>query len=105
MQVERRVPRLREALRDAGCDALLVTNLVSIRYLTGFTGSAAMLLLLPEELLFVTDGRYGDQSPSAQDLGRAFNARIVGGKPFGAIGAHPGALARARAQAKRGDHA
>ena len=62
MDVAGRVPRLREGLGDAGCDALLVTNLVSIRYLTGFTGSAAMLLVLPDELLFVTDGRYGDQS-------------------------------------------
>jgi Xaa-Pro aminopeptidase len=35
---------------------------VHIRYLTGFTGSAAYLLVLPGDLLFVTDGRYRDQA-------------------------------------------
>src|SRR5207245_7013552 len=57
-----RLPRLREGLGQAGCDALLVTRLVNIRYLTGFTGSAALLLVLPDELVFTTDGRYRDQS-------------------------------------------
>jgi Xaa-Pro aminopeptidase len=60
MDVAGRAPRLRERLVDA--DALLVTRLGNIRYLTGFTGSAGLLLLLPDGLLFVTDGRYRDQS-------------------------------------------
>ena len=38
--------RVRAGLRDAGCDALLVTDLMNVRYLTGFTGSAARLLVL-----------------------------------------------------------
>src|SRR5437868_13250183 len=59
MDVAGRAARLRAVL-DVG--ALLVTKLVNIRYLTGFTGSAAMLLVLPDRLLFVTDGRYRDQS-------------------------------------------
>jgi Xaa-Pro aminopeptidase len=62
MDVAGRVPRLRGQLDEAGCDALLVTRLVNIRYLTGFTGSAALLLVRPDDLLFVTDGRYRDQS-------------------------------------------
>jgi Xaa-Pro aminopeptidase len=62
MDVAGRLPRLRSLLPDAGCDALLLTNLTNIRYLTGFTGSAAMALVLPEELVLVTDGRYRDQS-------------------------------------------
>ena len=62
MDVASRLPRLRERLADAGCDALLVSHLTNIRYLTGFTGSAAMLLVLPDGAVFVTDGRYGDQS-------------------------------------------
>ena len=32
---------------------MLVTTLVNIRYLTGFTGSAAKLLVTPDELVFV----------------------------------------------------
>lgn len=78
MDVTSRVPRLRERLDDAGCDALLVTRLVNIRYLTGFTGSAALLLVRPDELVFVTDGRYRDQS--AIELGGAgVEARILVG--------------------------
>ena len=69
MDVAGRLPRLRAALDAAGCDALLVTNLKNIRYLTGFTGSAALLLVAPDELLFVTDGRY--QVQSADQLARA----------------------------------
>jgi len=59
MDVAGRAARLRESLP---VDALLVTKLVNIRYLTGFTGSAAQLLVLPDEMVFVTDGRYRDQA-------------------------------------------
>ena len=62
MDVAGRVERLRAALAGAGCDALVVTNLVNIRYLTGFTGSAGMLLVGEDDLLLVTDGRYRFQS-------------------------------------------
>jgi Xaa-Pro aminopeptidase len=62
MDVSARLGRLRERLADAGCDAVLLTNLVNIRYLTGFTGSAGMLVVLPDDALLVTDGRYAFQS-------------------------------------------
>jgi len=62
MDVADRSVRLRAALGEAECDALLVTNVTNIRYLTGFTGSAAMLLVAADELVFVTDGRYRDQA-------------------------------------------
>ncbi len=39
---------------------LLVSSLINIRYLTGFTGTAAWLLVSPQRCLFVTDGRYGE---------------------------------------------
>ncbi len=45
MEVATRLERLREALTEA--DGLLVTSLTNIRYLTGFTGSAGMLFVLP----------------------------------------------------------
>ncbi len=55
--------------------ALLVTNLTNIRYLTGFTGSAALLLVSDAGLVFVTDGRYGQQADT--QLGAAgVTARI-----------------------------
>ena len=62
MDVAGRAPRLRERFEEAGCDALLVTSLTNIRYLTGFSGSAAVLLVLPDELLLATDGRYDTQA-------------------------------------------
>ncbi|MGH9187087.1 MAG: M24 family metallopeptidase [Acidimicrobiales bacterium] len=62
MDVAGRAGRVRTASAEAGCDALLVTKLVNIRWLTGFTGSAALLLVLPDELVFITDGRYREQS-------------------------------------------
>jgi Xaa-Pro aminopeptidase len=62
MAVASRLSRLRGVFVEAECDAMLLTRLVNIRYLTGFTGSAALLLVTPDDLLFVTDGRYRDQS-------------------------------------------
>jgi Xaa-Pro aminopeptidase len=82
MDVGGRIPRLRAAFDDAGCDALLVTRMVNIRYLTGFTGSSALLLVRPDDLVFVTDGRYRDQS--ALELGEAgVDARIRIGRTAG----------------------
>ncbi len=62
MDVAARAGRLQAALADAEVDALLVTNLTNVRYLTGFTGSAALLLVSSAGLTFVTDGRYGQQA-------------------------------------------
>ena len=51
-------------LRSEGLEALLVTHLPNIRYLTGFTGSAAMLLVAADRTTLVTDFRYGMQAPA-----------------------------------------
>ncbi len=61
----RRRAALRDSLTDAGLDALLVTDLLNIRYLTGFTGSNAAVLLYAGgdgKTLFCTDGRYTTQA-------------------------------------------
>lgn len=75
LEVAGRIGRLRELFTEAGIDALFVTRLVNIRYLTGFTGSAGLLLVGPDEVLFVTDGRYRDQS-SDQLAAAGVEARI-----------------------------
>jgi Xaa-Pro aminopeptidase len=72
MDVAGRVDRLRGSLDAAGCDAVVVTNLTNIHYLTGFSGSAAILVVTADDdeaPLFVTDGRYGEQA--ADELERA----------------------------------
>jgi Xaa-Pro aminopeptidase len=69
MNVAARADRLRALFDDDenACDALLVTKLVNIRYLTGFTGSAGMLLVLGDRLLLITDGRYREQAMEQLD--------------------------------------
>jgi len=43
-------------------DAMLLTSPANVRYLTGFTGSNGMALVLPDETIFFTDPRYAIQS-------------------------------------------
>jgi Xaa-Pro aminopeptidase len=62
-----RVEALRQGLAAAGCDVLLLTHLTNVRWLTGFTGSAALVVVSPDELVFVTDGRYTDQAAGQLD--------------------------------------
>ena len=62
MDVAGRLDRLRAGLAPAGCDVLVVGHLTNIRYLTGFTGSAATLVVAPDGAVLVTDGRYAEQA-------------------------------------------
>jgi Xaa-Pro aminopeptidase len=62
LEVKGRLDRLRPLVEETGAEALLVTNLVNVRYLTGFSGSAAQLLVGADEALLVTDGRYRTQA-------------------------------------------
>ena len=81
MDVAGRIPRLRERLADAGCDGLLVTSVVNIRYLTGFTGSAAIVLVTPDGVVFTTDGRYREQSAdqlAAAGVGASIEIGLTG---------------------------
>ncbi len=62
MDVATRSDRLRACFEQAGIEALLVTRLPNVAYLTGFTGSAGIVLVGPDEIVFVTDGRYAEQA-------------------------------------------
>ena len=53
---------LRKVLDERGLDGMLITNLTNVRYISGFTGSAASCLITPEGQYFITDGRYIEQS-------------------------------------------
>ena len=49
-------------LADLGVDAVVVTRPVHVRYLTGFTGSNAQVVLTAGAEVFLTDGRYTTQA-------------------------------------------
>ncbi|MDX6544627.1 MAG: hypothetical protein QOG02_401 [Gaiellales bacterium] len=53
-----RLERLAEGLPALGVEALLVTNLVNVRYLTGYTGSNGAVVIGPGGGVFLTDFRY-----------------------------------------------
>jgi Xaa-Pro aminopeptidase len=57
-----RADRLVAMLEERSLDWLLVTNLVNVRYLTGFTGTNGACLVSPDERLFLTDFRYVERA-------------------------------------------
>lgn len=71
-----RFERLIDALDVAGVDALVVTELVNVRYLTGFTGSNATLVVRPGSQVLFTDRRYTGQA-SDETVKHGANVRLV----------------------------
>ncbi|MCU0277949.1 MAG: Xaa-Pro peptidase family protein [Candidatus Nanopelagicales bacterium] len=61
---------LRERMAVAQCEALVVTHLPDVQYLSGFSGSNAALLVLSDSEYLATDGRYvvqaGAESPGVE---------------------------------------
>ena len=58
MDVPSRLPKLREALfggdaPTAQCDTFIVTNLTNIRWLSGFSGSAGILVVSELSLIHI----------------------------------------------------
>jgi Xaa-Pro aminopeptidase len=53
-----RQERLRALMETRGVPSILVTHLINIRYLTGFTGSAGIVLLRPRQGVLWVDPRY-----------------------------------------------
>ncbi len=57
-----RLTRLRERLTSSDVDALVVTKLQNLRYVTGFTGSAGIAVVTPARAHLVLDFRYLEQA-------------------------------------------
>jgi Xaa-Pro aminopeptidase len=96
---DRRLERqaaLRISLEAEGLDGLLVTHLPNIRYLTGYTGSAALLLLRDDATILISDFRYASQAPA--EVGATATVeidqrsvwdrlgRVLSGSPIGSVG-------------------
>lgn len=70
-----RAARLVERLPAIEADAIVVTNLVNLRYLTGYTGSNGLAVIGPQTRAFFTDFRYQEQS--AAEVDPSFDRRIL----------------------------
>src|SRR3954447_9257717 len=70
-----RAERVTDVLRERDLHALLVTDLVNVRWLTGFTGSSGAAVVGTDGALrFVTDFRYLTQA--AEQLDAAWSREI-----------------------------
>jgi Xaa-Pro aminopeptidase len=73
--VSTRLTNLRELMRMHGLDALIVSSLPNIRYLSGFTGSHALCVVTLRRAFFITDSRYTLQSRA--EVGTRFRRLIT----------------------------
>lgn len=58
----------RNLIEQQGLDALLFTDMTNIRYLSGFTGSDALLVVTLSDAYFLTDSRYTTQAAAETGL-------------------------------------
>lgn len=58
----KKIETIRKVVQEAGAQALLVTDLLNVRYLANFTGSAGAVLVTPNNQYFITDFRYTTQA-------------------------------------------
>src|ERR1700733_14313861 len=72
MSLSVRKKRALVAAKAAGVDALLVTHPADVRYLCGFMGSSAALVLIGGRGVLFTDGRYTSQAKT-----EAVGTRVV----------------------------
>jgi Xaa-Pro aminopeptidase len=62
-----RADRLEELLRESELDSIVVTNLVNVRYLTGYTGTNGAVVVGEGRRVFLTDFRYMTQAARQVD--------------------------------------
>lgn len=61
-EIQARIGRARTETKGLKVQGLMVTDLVHVRYLSGFTGSEATLLITPRGQSLLTDSRYTTQA-------------------------------------------
>lgn len=98
-----RLSLLRARMSAAGLPALLVTDAVNRRYLSGFTGSAGWLLVTATSAVLITDFRYEEQAQAEAagwsvvvyrqpDRSETVLARILAEEGIAALGFDPDAV-------------
>jgi Xaa-Pro aminopeptidase len=78
-----RLRRVRDRLHELRLDALLVSHLPSIRWLTGFSGSSAFLLVEPGSATLITDFRYRTQA--SEEAGDGISVCIAASDLFAEV--------------------
>jgi len=92
LSIPARQARIGEVLREEGLDALVVTDPVNIRYLSGFVGSNGVLVVAPDGRVLLTDSRYAaaarDQVEDTEVViaGRDLMDRLAEVVPHGRVG-------------------
>lgn len=74
---------IREWLAQNGIDALVSSHMPNIRYVTGFTGSAALVVVGPQSTVLLTDFRYAVQAP--REVGGAAAVLVEQGNVWGRL--------------------
>ncbi|TWU39657.1 M24 family metallopeptidase [Novipirellula artificiosorum] len=96
-----RIEALRSLLDSLKVDAMLVTDEINVRYLSGFTGDSSYLLIGPSETRMLSDGRYeiqlAEECPGLQTLIRPPSQllvdlvqEVINSSPYGPIGIEAG---------------
>src|SRR4051812_12980781 len=78
----RRHQNIRDAIAHRAVDALVVTSLPNVTYLTNFSGSAGIAIVTADRVLFLTDFRYATAVEGMQAAAHAcpgLQPVIVGG--------------------------
>ena len=85
-----RVERLRTELERLEVASFLVSNPVNVRYLTGFESSNAFVLVQPEDVVLLTDGRYAEAARAIEGV----DVQIVDRDFLPGVATQVGAIAR-----------
>ncbi len=70
-EIRSRLARLREKLRESKLDAMLVSSVASVRYLSGFTGDSSAALITARGQYLVTDSRFEEEAAISAPLFKA----------------------------------
>lgn len=70
-EIRSRLGRLREKLREKRLDAMLVSSVASVRYLSGFAGDSSVALITPRRQYLITDSRFEEEAAISAPLFKA----------------------------------
>ena len=77
VQVSGRAERLLASLDERGLDQMIVSDRSNIRWLSGFSGSAGVLIVSARGHVLISDGRYTDQAQDQLEMSGAADVAVV----------------------------